>query len=679
VGKKHTVSASAPVRDHPLVPTLEGPGISIMLPVDAIDPNPWNPRGFPRLPDPEDESLTASIARHGVQLNLLVRPAANARYELVFGERRLRCAKAAGRTEVPVVVRNLDDHAARVLTLTENLHRRDLLFLEEADAVGGLVDENWTLHEVAAELGKKLTWVARRRRLLNLSPAWRKLAEKREGWTASWSAADFEQIALLERDAQDHLLARDRRRLEHCTSARELARLIRSLARCVSSFPWSLDDADLHPPAGACSSCPLRSSRHPGLFDEQERAEDPLNGATRQQRCSSAKPADRCLSPLCVKKKEELFLERRAAQLAVQHPEVLRLQEGWLPRDIPGALRDDQVLAAKKGAPGALPAVVQNGANLGRLRWVQLPSQRRPGRTVTRETDATPRRKSLAERQEQRWRQRKVHAIALLKTALVRQAPPALSTSVRLAVVFGTANTNSASHYAYDLGLPVLTPATDVARELRRILGVEATEDLAPAQEPSAGMNGASDPAESSGPDDTRASDSPAIVALADADDEIEPPCESTSLRTPPAAPNQSLARELASREGAARFWRTFDALDGNQGACTAFLWARTLRVMLVRMTPDGNPRHVDGAWNEAQRVAGLAGLDAQAFLDQATEALPDPKCWAKEQSSDEATPLGSAVKTAEGPSKAMASRKAVPHSRAQRQALQAPSRQATA
>jgi ParB/RepB/Spo0J family partition protein len=677
VGKKQTVSASAQLRDHPLVPTLDGPGISIMLPVDAIDPNLWNPRRFPRLPDPEDESLTASIARHGVQLNLLVRPAANGRHELVFGERRLRCAKAAGRTEVPVVVRDLDDHAARVLTLTENLHRKPLLFLEEADAVGGLVDENWTLHEVAAELGKKLTWVARRRRLLNLSPAWRKLAEKREGWTASWSDADFEQIALLERDAQDDLLARDRHRLERCTSARELARLIRSLARCVSSFPWSLDDADLHPPAGPCSSCPLRSSRHPGLFDEQERTADPLDRATRQQRSSSAKPADRCLSPLCAKKKEELFLERRAAQLALQHPQVLRLQEGWLPRDIPGALRDDQVIAAKKGSPGAPPAVVQNGANLGRVKWVQLPSQRRPDRTVTRDADATPGRKSLAERQEQKWRRRKVHAIALLKTALLAQAPPPLSTSVRLAVAFGTANTNSSSHCAYDLGLPVLTPATDVARELRRILGIEATEDLAPARQPSAGMTDASDAAESSGSDDTRASDTSAIAALADAEDEIEPPCESTSLGTPPAAPNQSLAPELAYRAGAAPFWRTFDALDGNDGACTAFLWARTLRVMLVRMTPDGNPRHVDGAWYEAQRVAGLAGLDAQAFLDQATEALPDPKCWAKEKTSHEA-PLAGAVKTAEDPSNGAASRKAVPRSRARRQAPQTHSRQAT-
>jgi ParB/RepB/Spo0J family partition protein len=677
VGKKQTAFALAPVRDRPLVPTLDGPGTSIMLPVDAIDPNPWNPRRFPRRPDPDDESLTASIARHGVQLNLLVRPAANGRYQLVFGERRLRCAKAAGRAEVPVVVRELKDHEARVLTLTENLHRKGLLFLEEADAVGGLVDEDWTLDEVAEELGKKLTWVARRRRLLNLSPAWRKLAEKREGWTASWSAADFEQIALLERDAQDDLLARDRQRLERCTSPRELARLIRSLARCVSSFPWSLDDADLHPPAGPCSSCPLRSSRHPGLFDEQERTADPLDRDPRPSRSSSAKPADRCLSPLCAKKKEELFLERRAAQVAVQHPEVLRLQEGWLPRDIPGALRDFQVTAAKKGAPGALPAIVQNGPNLGRVKWVQLPSQR-PGRPAKRDANAAPRRKSLAERQEQKWRRRKVHAIGLLKTALLGQTPPALSISVRLAVVFGTANTNTSSHSAYDLGLPALTPATDVAQECRRILGVAATEDLATAREPSAEITEASDAAGNSASDDTRTSDSPAVAALADAHEEIEPPCESTSPGTPLTALNQALAAELAYREGAARFWRTFDALDGREGACTAFLWARTLRVMLVRMTPDGDPRHVDGAWNEAQRVAGLAGLDAQAFLDQATEDLPDPKCWAKEMSSEEA-PLASAVKTGEDPSNRKACRKQVPGSRASRQAPPAPSRHATA
>jgi ParB family chromosome partitioning protein len=100
-------------------------GTSILLPIAAIEPNPWDPRRnplpFSARPSPEELSLAASIARHGVLENLLVRPAPAGRFQIIFGERRLRCAIAAAYTEVPAVVRPLDDHEARVLTLTESL------------------------------------------------------------------------------------------------------------------------------------------------------------------------------------------------------------------------------------------------------------------------------------------------------------------------------------------------------------------------------------------------------------------------------------------------------------------------------------------------------------------------------------------------------------------------------
>ncbi|HXO43309.1 MAG TPA: hypothetical protein VN999_17800, partial [Thermoanaerobaculia bacterium] len=84
------------------------------------------------------------------------------------------------------------------------------------------------------------------------------------------------------------------------------------------------------------------------------------------------------------------------------------------------------------------------------------------------------------------------------------------------------------------------------------------------------------------------------------------------------------------SREGG--FWHTFDALEGKDDDASGYLWARTLAVMLDRMTPNGDWRHVAVAWHEAERVAALVGLQAQDFLDQATAALPDPKSWAKER-----------------------------------------------
>jgi ParB/RepB/Spo0J family partition protein len=630
--------AAQPPQTAPRIITRQAPhaqdaGTSVLLPVAAIDPNPWNPRRFPAHPGPEDLSLTASIARHGVQENLLVRPAAAGRYQLIFGERRLRSAIAAGFTEVPAVVRAMDDHEARVLTLTENLHRSQLGFLDEADAVAGLVDERWTLQQVAAELGKPLSWVARRRRLRNLTPAWRKLAERREGWTATWSAADFEQIAILEPEAQDDLLAGSRHRLERCTTARELAQLIRSLTRAVGGFPWKPEDADLEPVAGACSACPRRSSQHPGLFDDHQDAEEPLGPTTPRAPKPRRAATDRCLDPVCAARKAKLFLERKVAALAAKHPKVHLLQDGWLPAVLPGALQEWEVTEVKKGSRGAQPAVVANGANLGQVRWIRRPDAPRRQPAPPPGIPA-PARASLADRQVRKWRQRKVHALGLVKAALAVHAPPSLSVSVRLAIVFGTAQTHTSAAFACDAALPLVTPGMDLARERRRMLGVGPGADLeSPRHPPTA--PGAVPSALS--PPSTPPAASQAQAERAEAEDPDDP----RLLHGDPGAGSAATAAaRLPVAEGASivdrdrdasRFWLAFEALDGNPHGCAELLWARTLRVMLDRMTPNGDPRHVDVAWNEAVRVAALVGLDAQAFLDQALAVLPDPRSWAKE------------------------------------------------
>jgi ParB family chromosome partitioning protein len=170
-------SPSPPIPPPPPLPPSPpalGPGIALLLPATAIDPNPWRPRRPTNPPpDPEDDRrLTASIARQGLQQNVLVRPlVAAGRYQLVFGARRLRCAVAAGLTEIPAIVRALDDHQARVLTLADNLRRPHLHPLDQTEALGGLVADGCALADIAADLGKPLAWAARRHRLLNLTPA----------------------------------------------------------------------------------------------------------------------------------------------------------------------------------------------------------------------------------------------------------------------------------------------------------------------------------------------------------------------------------------------------------------------------------------------------------------------------------------------------------------------------
>lgn len=81
------------------------------------------------------QELVASIEIHGILQPLLVRPVSRGGYELVAGERRYRAAKIAGLSEVPVVIKELDDESAWAISLIENLQREDLNPIEETEGI----------------------------------------------------------------------------------------------------------------------------------------------------------------------------------------------------------------------------------------------------------------------------------------------------------------------------------------------------------------------------------------------------------------------------------------------------------------------------------------------------------------------------------------------------------------
>lgn len=142
--------------------------------VDAIDPNPRQPRH-----DFDDDSLAelaASIAQLGVLQPLLVRPGRQGRYELIAGERRWRAARAAGLTEVPVVVVDTDDRGSLERALVENVHRSDLNPIEEAAAYRQLLDEGGLTQEALGErLGRSRVAITNSLRLLDLPTSLQRL------------------------------------------------------------------------------------------------------------------------------------------------------------------------------------------------------------------------------------------------------------------------------------------------------------------------------------------------------------------------------------------------------------------------------------------------------------------------------------------------------------------------
>lgn len=140
----------------------------LFLPVDAIAPNPDQPRRV--FPQHELEELAASIRSLGLLQPLTVRRGERG-WELVAGERRLRAAKLAGLTEVPCLSLQIDSQRSSLLALVENLQRRDLDFWEEALALNKLISTyHLSQEEAARRIGKSQSAVANKLRLLRLAP-----------------------------------------------------------------------------------------------------------------------------------------------------------------------------------------------------------------------------------------------------------------------------------------------------------------------------------------------------------------------------------------------------------------------------------------------------------------------------------------------------------------------------
>ncbi len=142
-------------------------GQVVTLRLSEIEPNREQPRK--QFDEEALSELAASIAQHGVLQPLLVRPLAIGGYQLVAGERRWRAARLAGLSDVPVVIREMDEKQAAELAMIENLQREDLNPMEEARGYHTLMESyGLTQEEAAKVVNKSRPAVANALRLLNL-------------------------------------------------------------------------------------------------------------------------------------------------------------------------------------------------------------------------------------------------------------------------------------------------------------------------------------------------------------------------------------------------------------------------------------------------------------------------------------------------------------------------------
>ncbi len=148
--------------------------------VSAVHPNPFQPRR--EFKEEELADLVRSIDENGLLQPIVVRPAGNRRgadrWELVAGERRWRAVTRLGWTDVPAIIREVDDRTLLVLALVENLQRSALSALEEAQGYQQLQEEfELSQQEVADAVGKDRSTVANTLRLLQLPASVRRHLE----------------------------------------------------------------------------------------------------------------------------------------------------------------------------------------------------------------------------------------------------------------------------------------------------------------------------------------------------------------------------------------------------------------------------------------------------------------------------------------------------------------------
>lgn len=137
------------------------------LPLSELRPNPFQPRQFWNDEDLHD--LAESIKQNGIIQPILVRPAAEGRYEIIAGERRFRAAQLAGLSSVPVLIRQATDEQMLELALVENIHRTDLNPIERANAYKNYLHSfSLTQTEAAQRLGEDRSVISNYIRLLEL-------------------------------------------------------------------------------------------------------------------------------------------------------------------------------------------------------------------------------------------------------------------------------------------------------------------------------------------------------------------------------------------------------------------------------------------------------------------------------------------------------------------------------
>lgn len=208
--------------------------------------------------------LSRSIAQYGVMTPVLLRPLGE-KYELVCGERRYRASLMAGKTEIPANIRNLSDDEAFELQIIENLERKEVHPLDEAEAFRRMLDSGkYQLQDIATKLAKTEVFVTQRLKLNDLTEN-----IKRDFFNGELNLSQAVLVARLEHEHQDEIYEgyKDRSVPGYGTT-KQLQNFIDKVSIEMDTATFSLDKQYRDLPI--CNVCPKRTCNNTLLFPDYQ-------------------------------------------------------------------------------------------------------------------------------------------------------------------------------------------------------------------------------------------------------------------------------------------------------------------------------------------------------------------------------------------------------------------------
>jgi len=354
------------------------------------------------------KELAESIRTQGVLSPLLVRPLTENGFEIIAGARRYRAAQIAEVSTVPVRIVNLTDAQAVEMSIVENLQRKDVHPLEEAQGFRALLDleePKYSIEQIAAKVGKSAVFVASRLKLTDLVPA------AIEAFYADEIGVGHALLlAKLPADQQEAALSACFKEVYNGGSKPARILLpVRNLQFWIDTnvllmlkdAPFNKRDAQLIPAAGSCAECPKRTGHNKLLFGDD-----------------LGRHGDQCTDPGCYNAK----VSAHVAKTIAAKPELVQISTAYgaqkegspvLPRNKYTAIRDDKPKSndeAKrpdfKVCKYTTDAIITEGSDVGTLHKV-----------CVNQSCPIHHPKQKANRDDERWKaeqekQRKEQAIA---------------------------------------------------------------------------------------------------------------------------------------------------------------------------------------------------------------------------------------------------------------------------